>query len=145
MQLVTRGLEDVLQESIAWMGTQPHKVFSLETCTTWFLHCITRSTVGSMPSRLSTFCKSCQKETTQHLFFHCPQVNSQWLKLLHLTESTSLDFGPVGSLMDILTIAVKYQVYSPTRLILVAELLWAAWTDRNQLVFQEVLRQTPLW
>jgi hypothetical protein len=74
----------------------------------------------------------------------CHQVNSQWLKLLELTESTSLDFGPVRSPLDILVVAARYQSLSPSRLILVAKMLWATWTDKNQFVFQQVMRQTPL-
>jgi hypothetical protein len=83
-------------------------------------------------------------ESTQHLFFVCPNVHQRWVTLIQLLDRTSCSFGQVQSPMDIICAAVKFQARSPSRLILVAEMLWAFWTDSNHEVFQSVLCQTPI-
>jgi hypothetical protein len=140
--VVSSSMEDLLAEKVDRLGTTSCKIHNLGVIQHGFFTA-SRGALWKVCDSICPLCKSAE-ETTQHLFFHCVNVNTRWTSLLQLLDKTLLSFGDVQSPMDVICIAVKYQSRSPVRIVLVAEMLWTAWTDRNYEVFQESPRVTLL-
>jgi hypothetical protein len=69
-----------------------------------------------------------------HLFFNCPRVISRWQIIFGLLSTTDLTFGCISTPIMLLHKAIKAS--SPTCLIIVAEVLWNTWRERNAFVYQ---------
>jgi hypothetical protein len=83
-------------------------------------------------------------ETTAHLFFECLQVSHRWVKAISILRTSKMAFGRIVSAFDIVGVAVQMHVDNPALLILVAELGWCAWVERNLRVFQGNVSRLPL-
>jgi hypothetical protein len=83
-------------------------------------------------------------ESTLHLFFLCPEVQQQWSTLLSLLSTTLMDFGQICTPLDLLLAGVLTHGKAPTRLIIIAEVVWTTWLERNDFFYRGQLGQTPL-
>jgi hypothetical protein len=83
-------------------------------------------------------------ESTFHMFFLCPEVKQRWSTLLTLLSTTSMDFGPIHTPLDLLLAGVLTHRQTPTRLIVIAEVIWTTWLERNDHVYRGQLNRTPL-
>jgi hypothetical protein len=83
-------------------------------------------------------------ETTAHLFFECVEVRHRWVKAIRILRTSKMAFGRIVSAFDIVGVAVQMHVDNPALLILVAELGWCAWVERNLRVFQGNVSRLPL-
>jgi hypothetical protein len=83
-------------------------------------------------------------ETMFHLFFHCSFVYNRWRQIFHLLQGTSLNFDSVHTPLQLVHCAIQSQKQSPVRMIVLAEVLWTSWCERNRHVFQENTSRTPV-
>jgi hypothetical protein len=72
-------------------------------------------------------------ESTWHLFFTCTKAQIRWNYVFALLAATPLSFGSILSPANLLAYAIKRQHRHPTQLMLVSEILWCIWFERNQL------------
>jgi hypothetical protein len=63
---------------------------------------------------------------------------------LGLLRGSHLSFGLITQPLDLLTYAVHKHQTTPTFLIIVSELLWTAWKERNELVFRGEVHRVPM-
>jgi hypothetical protein len=64
--------------------------------------------------------------------------------LLTLLSTTSMDFGPIHSPLDLILAGVLTHDKAPTRLIIISEVKWSTWLERNDLVYRGQLLRTPI-
>jgi hypothetical protein len=104
------------------------------------------NTQGALWGVCTELCPICSRapETTAHLFFECEEVRHRWIKTIRLLRASKISFGRVASAFDITTTAVHKHNRNPALLVLVAELGWSAWVERNLRVFQGNFCRVPL-
>jgi hypothetical protein len=70
----------------------------------------------SLWSVCQSTCPMCQSgvESITHMFFQCAEVKTHWYKLLQLLRGSSLEFGYVRQLLDMLSFAVNKHKTTPT-------------------------------
>jgi hypothetical protein len=96
--------------------------------------------------RVSTAeCLMCSQadESLLHLFFCCNFVWLRWREILDLFSSTNLSFGSVRTPLKLLAGAIQTQKQSPTRLIILAEVLWSSWREQNDQPFRHSHSRLP--
>jgi hypothetical protein len=55
-----------------------------------------------------------------------------------------MDFGQIRTPLDLLLAGILTHDKAPMRLIIIAEVLWTTWLERNNLVYRGQLARTPL-
>jgi hypothetical protein len=83
-------------------------------------------------------------ETTAHLFFECSEVKRRWVKAIKIIRRSQMAFGRVDNAFEVIAVAVKKHLYNPALLVLVAEIVWTTWVERNVRVFQGNTARMPL-
>ena len=127
-----------------WQGkTHPRTKFVV-----WQLmqHGYYTNTRGAVWGVCREVCPVCEiaPETTAHLFFECAEVKHRWIKAIRLLRASKMSFGRVNSAFDIVSVAVCKHVTNPALLVLMEELVWCTWVERNKRAFQGNTSRMPL-
>jgi hypothetical protein len=125
-----------------WKGTPKNKICNMETRANGYFTNI-RGALWGVCSELCPIC-GLLPETTAHLFFECEEVKYRWIKAIRLLRASKISFGRVNSAFDVLACAVDMHQKNPALLVIVAELSWCAWVERNSQVFQGNHVRMPL-
>jgi hypothetical protein len=131
-----------LETAMGWVGPSQIQSYSLETHPPRLLHKLSRCLVGIVRCSMPILQRTDRNNPTS--IFLCPLVRNRWTSLLNLVAGSNLEFGLIRTPLDILRCALKQHRNSPARLVIISEVLWAMWKDRNELVFRQQRRHTPL-
>jgi hypothetical protein len=83
-------------------------------------------------------------ETTAHLFFECAEVKQRWIRVIRLLRSSNMAFESVDMAFAIIKKAVTSHQKNPALMVLVGEMTWSAWVERNASVFQGNSTRMPI-
>jgi hypothetical protein len=104
------------------------------------------NTRGALWGVCTAMCPVCGlgPETTVHLFFECLEVKHRWVKAIWIIRNSQMSFGRVENAFQVVAVAVKKHEFNPALLILVVEIVWNTWVERNVRVFQGSSVRMPL-
>jgi hypothetical protein len=101
---------------------------------------------GALWKACTATCPMCTQasEMIIHLFFNCQFVATRWRSILNTLSTTDLNFNHAQHPFHLILLAIQKQKCSPTRILLLAEILWTTWCKRNRTVFQQTAARTPI-